>query len=86
MAQLLHAAHLIRFLEVMRGTRMAPPTKLLPVTKMPLHPHATNCWIRCPMPKPHPPGTCLHESAGAYHDAPRIDVPTHRATPVTAQK
>lgn len=30
-------AHLIKFLEVMRGTRMAAPTRLLPVMKMPLH-------------------------------------------------
>lgn len=31
--------HLMRFLEVMRGTLMAAPTRLLPVTKMPLHHH-----------------------------------------------
>ncbi len=30
-------AHLIKFFEVMRGTRMAAPSKLLPVMKMPLH-------------------------------------------------
>jgi hypothetical protein len=29
-------AHLIKFLDVMRGTRTAAPTKLLPVMKMPL--------------------------------------------------
>jgi len=29
-------AHLIKFLDVMRGTRMAAPTRLLPVMKMPL--------------------------------------------------
>lgn len=28
--------HLIKFLEVMRGTRTAAPTRLLPVMKMPL--------------------------------------------------
>jgi hypothetical protein len=43
----------MRFLDVMRGTRTAAPTRLLPVTKMP-------------------------------HAAPRIDVPTHSATPTTA--
>lgn len=31
------APHLIRFLEVMRGSRMAAPTRLEPVMKMPLH-------------------------------------------------
>jgi hypothetical protein len=29
-------AYLIRFLDVMRGTRIAAPTRLLPVTKIPL--------------------------------------------------
>jgi hypothetical protein len=29
-------AYLIRFFDVMRGTRIAAPTRLLPVTKMPL--------------------------------------------------
>lgn len=27
----------MRFFDVMRGTRIAPPNKLLPVIKMPLH-------------------------------------------------
>lgn len=32
-------AYLMRFLEVIRGTRIAAPTRLLPVTKMPLQIH-----------------------------------------------
>lgn len=31
------SAHLMRFFDVMRGTRMAAPSRLLPVMKMPLH-------------------------------------------------
>jgi hypothetical protein len=30
------ASHLIRFFDVIRGTLMAPPNRLLPVMKMPL--------------------------------------------------
>jgi hypothetical protein len=36
--------HLMRFLEVMRGTRMAAPSRLLPVMKMPLRMESVPCY------------------------------------------
>lgn len=81
-------AHLMRFLDVILGILMAAPTRLLPVTKMPLHrqrDRVTNlAWS--PVDLAHPLLRFETARSAAYHAAPRMDVPTHSATPITAQK
>lgn len=95
--------YLMRFLDVMRGTLIAAPTRLLPVTKMPLLQQQQQQQKRCGLfamtqyaRMPHAVSgvsyrTVKTAAAGVkfgatYHAAPKMEVPTHKATPVTAQK
>lgn len=88
-------SHLIKFLDVILGSLIAAPTKLLPVMKIPLHERVA--FIKPPMymccrgvhvhhkPKTTPtPKPKTYPKT--YHAAPIIDSATHVAMPKLLQK
>ena len=81
-----HPTHLIKFLEVILGSRIAPPTKLLPVIKMPLHEGHLMMALRELGGTGSLAAGRFVQPRNPHHAAPMTDSPTQREIPRLLQK